>query len=40
MLIQDCGNVKGNVDAGGSVRCGTVGGSVDAGGSIRIKEMN
>ncbi|MFP5166568.1 hypothetical protein PQS30_06165 [Bacillus licheniformis] len=33
-------NVKGNVDAGGSVRCGTVGGSVDAGGSIRIKEMN
>ncbi|WP_259406040.1 polymer-forming cytoskeletal protein [Shouchella clausii] len=29
------GNVKGNVDAGGSVTCGNVGQSIDAGGSVK-----
>ena len=28
------GDVKGNVDAGGSVSCGHIGGSVDAGSSV------
>jgi hypothetical protein len=28
------GDVKGNVDAGGSIKCGNVGGNVDAGGSV------
>ncbi len=30
-----CGNVNGNVNAGGSVVCNGVGGSVNAGGSVR-----
>lgn len=29
-----CGDVHGDVDAGGSVKCGNVGQSVDAGGSV------
>lgn len=29
------GDVRGNVQAGGSVKCGNVGGSVSAGGSIK-----
>jgi hypothetical protein len=30
------GNVKGNVDAGGSVNSGKVGGDIDAGGSVLV----
>ena len=30
----ECGNVHGNVDAGGSVHCGNVEGNIDAGGSV------
>lgn len=30
-----CGNVDGDVDAGGNVECGTVSGDVDAGGSVK-----
>ena len=32
----ECGDVNGNVDAGGSVACGKVGGTVDAGGSVVV----
>jgi hypothetical protein len=31
-----CGDVAGQVSAGGSVSCNNVGGSVNAGGSVRI----
>ncbi len=34
-----CGDVGGNVDAGGSVTCGNVGGSVDAGCSVNCGEV-
>jgi len=34
------GEVKGNVDAGGSVSCGNVTGSVDAGGSVSALNIN
>ena len=34
-----CGDVQGNVNAGGSVDCGAVGGSVDAGGSVRCGDV-
>ena len=30
----ECGNVQGDVDAGGSVHCGNVEGNIDAGGSV------
>ncbi len=33
------GEVKGDVDAGGSVDCGNVGGSVDAGGSVSCRDV-
>lgn len=34
-----CGDVTGNVDAGGSVICGKVGGSVDAGGTVECANV-
>lgn len=34
------GNVKGNIDAGGSVNCGNVGGNVDAGGSVKCGNVS
>ena len=34
-----CGDVKGNIDAGGSVTCENVGGVVDAGGSVRCAKV-
>lgn len=37
--IEVKGNVKGNVDAGGSVQCENVGGDVDAGGSINAGDI-
>lgn len=33
------GNVKGKVDAHGSVQCGDIGGSVNAGGSIHANNI-
>jgi hypothetical protein len=33
------GNVKGSVDAGGSITCGDVSGDVDAGGSVRCGKV-
>lgn len=33
--MTSSGDVKGDVDAGGSVKCGKVGGAVEAGGSVR-----
>lgn len=34
-----CGNVMGNVTAGGEVRCGTVGGHVQAGGTVNCDDV-
>lgn len=31
------GDVKGDIDAGGSVTCGNVSGDIDAGGSVRCR---
>lgn len=31
------GDVKGDIDAGGSVTCGNVLGDIDAGGSVRCR---
>ena len=33
------GNVKGDIDASGSIRCGNVSGSVDASGSVRCGKI-
>lgn len=38
--IEVHGNVKGKVDAGGSVTCGDVGGTVDAGGSVHSGDVS
>jgi cytoskeletal protein CcmA (bactofilin family) len=31
------GDVKGDIDAGGSVTCGNVSGDIDAGGSVKCR---
>ena len=33
------GNVKGSVDAGGSVTCNDIGNSVDSGGSVKARKV-
>lgn len=35
--LRDSGDVKGDIDAGGSVTCGNVSGDIDAGGSVRCR---
>lgn len=32
------GDVKGDIDAGGSVTCGNVSGDIDAGGSVKCRK--
>ena len=35
---EDCGDVGGSVDAGGSVTANNIKGDIDAGGSVHIKK--
>jgi len=39
-LTVSCGDVSGNVDAGGGVNCGNVGGSVDAGSHVNCGNVD
>jgi phage baseplate assembly protein gpV len=38
--VEVHGEVKGDVDAGGSVTCGNVGGKVSSGGSANCRDVN
>ena len=38
-ITVNCGDVDGDVDAGGTVNCGSVGGDVDAGGSVNCADI-
>lgn len=36
----NCGEVRGNIEAGGSVNCDTVGGDISAGGSVNCDTVH